>query len=78
MDVNKRDLKFNGIWVDTYKDTKFTTAEGYLTDDAKDIMRANSLRTLEELLDFIPGYFSRGMNTGQVKESHVYGEEDDD
>lgn len=78
MDVNKRDMKFNGIWVDIYRDTKFTTSEGYLTDAAKTIMRANGLRTLDELLDFIPGFFSKG-NMGRedvkVKENHVFDEE---
>ena len=32
---------------------KFTTNEGYLTDDAKEFMKLNGLRTLDEALNFV-------------------------
>ena len=57
--VDKHNLKFQGRWVDTYRNVQFLTAEGYLTEEAKSIMRKNGLRTLEELLDFVPGYWGR-------------------
>ncbi len=71
----KQNYKFTGNWVTPAKYRQnLLTSEGYLTDYAKSLMKELKVYNLEDLLNALPGYFSRGMEHGEAKQSHVYAE----